>query len=212
MKLDADDGGGSGALEGEAEGVWGRLLSLSFVAFLMLSSARGFLVTVARGRAAALTSRRGSSSSSSSSSGDSSGGGVFADGGGGGGGDLSLSPETLAPLTALLLGMYLLSSLLLLRVNVPCEHRHKSLALVLGGDIEFGFYHQWFDTVFSVSALTAAAARCANIKNARSSMEALLKSTTDTTTTTTCAGRNNTSHQFLPTPGHRRAVPTTKSL
>ena len=54
----------------------------------------------------------------------------------------ALRPETLAPLTTQLLGMYLLSSLLLLRINVPCRFRFGALAAALG-DIEFGFYHQW---------------------------------------------------------------------
>ena len=57
----------------------------------------------------------------------------------------------------------LLASVLLLRINVPCEYRQGALAVVLG-EIEFGFYHQWFDTIFAASALVAGAARFASVR------------------------------------------------
>lgn len=112
---------------------WSQGLGLVLVASLGLASASGFLSAVQRARRASLTSNQPSSpapspllsSSSSSSS-----------------GSWALSAESIAPLTTLSLGAYLLGSLLLLRVQVPCRFRHGALALVLG-DVEFGFYHQW---------------------------------------------------------------------
>ena len=113
-------------------------LSMALVTVLMISSAHGFVAGVARGRTAAVAQFGGGGGS-----GRGLGGGC---GGGGGGGGLLLqavtSPACLAPLVSLLLGTYLLSSLLLLRVNVPCRYRAR-LGIALGGDLEFGFFHQW---------------------------------------------------------------------
>jgi hypothetical protein len=108
-------GGPSGGLL-----LWSQCVGLVLVASLGLSSASGFLSAVQRARRASLTTHHAQSSSSS----------------------WALSAEALAPLTTLSLGAYLLGSLLLLRINMPCRFRHGALALVLG-DVEFGFYHQW---------------------------------------------------------------------
>jgi len=118
---------------------WSQGVGLVLVASLGLASASGFLSAVQRARRASLTTNQPSSpapapllsSSSSTLSPSSPSSGSWA-----------LSAESLAPLTTLSLGAYLLGSLLLLRVQVPCRFRHGALALVLG-DVEFGFYHQW---------------------------------------------------------------------
>lgn len=49
-----------------------------------------------------------------------------------------------------IMGTYFLSSFLLMRRNLPTEHR-KGLDKVLG-NMDFYKYHRWFDQIFIVSA------------------------------------------------------------
>ena len=52
-----------------------------------------------------------------------------------------------------LMGMYFVSSVLLMRMSVPAEYR-RIISAVLG-DIEFHFYHQHYDFIFIVSCIVS---------------------------------------------------------
>lgn len=54
---------------------------------------------------------------------------------------------------AYVMGMHFVSTVLLLRMSMPAQYR--SIISEVLGDLQFSFYHKWFDLIFLISALAS---------------------------------------------------------
>ncbi|OQR73010.1 Golgi pH regulator-like [Tropilaelaps mercedesae] len=97
---------------------WSQHISFLLVGIIVVTSIRGFLITLTKFFYAIASSK---------------------------------SSNIIVLLLAQLMGMYFVSSVLLMRMNMPPEYR--SIITEVLGELQFNFYHRWFDVIFLFSAL-----------------------------------------------------------
>ncbi|XP_063585748.1 Golgi pH regulator-like [Penaeus indicus] len=98
---------------------WSQHISFFLVGCIIVTSIRGFILTLTRFFYAVSSSK---------------------------------SSNIIVLVLAQLMGMYFVSMVMLMRMNMPLEYR--TIITQVLGDLQFHFYHRWFDVIFLVSALT----------------------------------------------------------
>jgi len=97
---------------------WSQHISFFLVGCIIVTSIRGFILTLTRFFYAVSSSK---------------------------------SSNIIVLILAQLMGMYFVSMVMLMRMNMPLEYR--TIITQVLGDLQFHFYHRWFDVIFLVSAL-----------------------------------------------------------
>jgi golgi pH regulator len=117
---------------------WSQVLSFASVGIIVFSSIRGLLIHIMKFFhfvVSFVSARAAASMSSDQKHGTSASASLF---------------------LAQLMGTYFLSSVVLLRANLPEQFRGTVTAAL--GDLSFNFYHRWFDILFIPSAILSALA------------------------------------------------------
>lgn len=158
--------------------LWMQPVSFTFVGILVFTNVRGILISFSNifsalgarapgstssGHAAAGSggggrgkgrSVFGASNGSSSAVSDPSSSGNSASsssgGGGGGGGGGGVTTHAMVLLLAQVMGTYFVATVLMMRMSMPEQFRQGVSRSI--GEIEFSFFHRWFDVIYVLSA------------------------------------------------------------
>jgi len=99
---------------------WSQQISFLLVGVIIVTSIRGFLITLTKFFYAIASSK---------------------------------SSNVIVLCLAQIMGMYFVSCVLLMRMNMP--HEYRLIITEVLGDLQFNFYHRWFDVIFLISSLSS---------------------------------------------------------
>ena len=64
--------------------------------------------------------------------------------------------DQMGVLVSWLMGLYLMSTVLLMRMDMPAQYR-QIITEAMGADVRFNIFYRWSDEIFSLSALVSLA-------------------------------------------------------